>query len=212
MGWFDAIAGVWEGQNLGQRTFEHLYLFGISLAAATIIGVIIGILIYRYRRTADATLNGLNVIETIPDLALLFLLIPLVGIGEAPTILASVLYSILPIARNTYTGLANVGREYIEVAKAMGMTEREVLFKVRLPMALPLMVGGIRIALVFCMGLVTLGGLIAAGGLGAPIQTGMGLYDMDIILVTGLWVGFLAIAFDGVAALIERKLRRRYLP
>jgi len=206
----DSILSVWESQNLSLRTMEHLQMFFIALIVATVIGVLIGIIIYRRKRSANVVLNGLNVLETVPDIALLFLLIPLVGIGTAPTILASILYSLLPIARNTYTGLISVRKEYIEVAESLGMTHNEILLKVRLPMSLPLIIGGVRIAVVFCMGLVTLGGLIAAGGLGAPIQTGMGLYNMDIILVTGIWVGILAIFFDGIAALLERYLKKRY--
>lgn len=204
------VVRVWEGQDLTQRTIEHLQMFGIALLLAIFIGILLGVFLYRKPRTAPLILNVLNILETIPTLALLVLLLPLLGLGSKPTIAASVLYSILPIARNTYTGLSTVEREYTEVAEALGLTEREILLKVRFPLALPLIAAGVRIAVVFTMGVVTLGGLIAAGGLGAPIQTGIHLYDKDIIIVTGLWVGFLALLFDGIAALIERYLRRRY--
>ena len=128
----------------------------------------------------------------------------------APTIAACILYSILPIARNTYTGLTSVSEEYVEVARAIGMSEREIMLKVRFPLALPLIAAGFRIALVFTMGVVTLGGLIAAGGLGAPLQTGIHLYDGGIILVSGIWVGILAVIFDGIAGIVEKMLHRRY--
>ncbi|ALV63713.1 L-proline glycine betaine ABC transport system permease protein ProW [Thermococcus sp. 2319x1] len=204
------IRWVWESQNLTQRTLEHLRMFGIALGLALVIGISLGFVLYRRPKLAPIAFNVLNILETVPTLALLVLLLPLLGLGEKPTIAASVLYSILPIARNTYTGLTSVERSYIEVAEAIGLSEMEILLKVRFPLALPLIAAGIRIAVVFTMGVVTLGGLIAAGGLGAPIQTGIHLYDRNIIIVTGLWVGILALILDGVAALIERYLRDRY--
>lgn len=204
------IRWVWESQNLTERTIEHLWMFGIALILALIIGILLGLILYKRPKLASLTFNILNVIETIPTLALLVLFLPILGLGEKPTIAASVLYSILPIARNTYTGLTSVDRSYLEVAEALGLTEKEILIKVRFPLALPLIAAGVRIAVVFTMGVVTLGGLVAAGGLGAPIQTGIHLYDRGIIIVTGLWVGLLALILDGAAALIERYLRDRY--
>jgi osmoprotectant transport system permease protein len=185
-------------------------MLSVALFFSTLAGVLIGFLIYRNEKLASKVLNGLNVIETIPDVALLVLLLPVFGIGAGPTIVASILYSILPIARNTYTGLSNVPGEYIEISNALGLTQREMLFKVRFPLSLPLIAGGIRIAVVFTMGVVTLGGLIAAGGLGAPLQNGIQLYDMATILVTGAWVGILAVLLDGIAGTIENIIKARY--
>jgi osmoprotectant transport system permease protein len=182
----------------------------VSLFFSILIGVLIGIFTYSNKKLANPTLNGLNVVETIPDVALLVLLLPVFGIGIKPTIIACILYSILPIARNTYTGLSSVPREYVEIAEALGLTRREVLFKVRFPLSLPLIAGGIRIAVVFTMGVVTLGGLIAAGGLGAALQNGIQLYDMGTILVTGAWVGLLAVFLDWIAGTIEEVLKKRY--
>jgi osmoprotectant transport system permease protein len=205
----DAIRTVWETQQLAERTVEHLTMFSLAMIAATAIGVAVGMAVYRHHGTAAVLFNALNVAETIPTLALLVLLLPLLGLGTYPTVVTSVIYSILPIARNTYAGLANVSKEYLAVAEALGMTQREILVKVRVPLALPLIAGGVRIAIVFTMGVVTLGGLIAAGGLGAPIQTGIQLYDMDVILVTGAWVGMLGILFDAIAGYIESRLGAR---
>lgn len=192
------------------RTLEHLYMLFVALFFSILLGVLIGVLTYKNRKLAASVLNSLNVVETIPDVALLVLLLPIFGIGVGPTIVASILYSILPIARNTYTGLSNVPREYIEIADALGLTQREVLFKVRFPLSLPLIAGGIRIAVVFTMGVVTLGGLIAAGGLGAALQNGIQLYDMGTILVTGAWVGLIAVILDGIAGMIENIFKARY--
>ena len=195
---------------LSLRTLEHLYMLFVALFFSILLGVLIGVLTYKNRMLAAPVLNSLNVVETIPDVALLVLLLPIFGIGVGPTIVASILYSILPIARNTYTGLSNVPREYIEIADALELTQREVLFKVRFPLSLPLIAGGIRIAVIFTMGVVTLGGLIVAGDLGAALQNGIQLYDMGTILVTGAWVGLIAVILDGIAGMIENIFKARY--
>ena len=135
------VQRVWDTQLLSLRTLEHLYMFTIALFVSILIGIAVGVLIYRSPKLADPVLNGLNVVETIPDVALLVLLLPIFGIGAGPTVAASILYSILPITRNTYTGLANVPREYVEIAEALGLNPGEVLMRVRFPLALPLIAG-----------------------------------------------------------------------
>jgi osmoprotectant transport system permease protein len=185
-------------------------MFIIALTIAIIIGIGLGILIHRRENIANLVFNLLNVIETIPGIALLFILIPLLGIGLIPTIAACILYSILPIARNTYAGLVSVSKEHIEVAQAMGLSPGEILLRIRIPLSLPLMIGGIRIALVFTMAVVTLGGLVAAGGLGAAIMTGISQLNRPLIAISALWVGFLSIILDGVASTIEKIFKQRY--
>lgn len=204
------IAQVWKTQQLTIKTIEHLTMVFIALLIIIIIGVAIGIFLYNKKNLSDIVLNIMNIIETIPELVLLVILMPFFGIGFKPTLVASILYSVLPVARNTYVGLTQVDRQYLESAKAMGLAEREILWNIRIPLALPMIAAGIRIAMVFTMGVVTLGGLIAAGGLGGPIQTGIHLYDKDIILVTGLWIGILAVLVDSIGSWIERILNRRY--
>lgn len=195
---------------LTMRTIEHLKMFSIALIISVIIGVGVGVLIYSQPKMASPVLNFLNILETIPDLALLVILLPLLRLGTGPTIAASVIYSILPIARNTYTGLKGVDGKYIYVAEAIGLSPRDILLKVRIPMSLPLIAGGIRIALVFTMGVVTLGGLVAAGGLGTVLQNGIQLYEKDAILLAGLWTGILAVILDLGAGWIEKELYKRY--
>ena len=204
------IAALWDEHLMTMRTVEHLQMFSISLIISVIIGVIIGVIIYSKPKIASQTLNFLNIMETIPDMALIVILLPLLHLGTGPTIAASVIYSILPIARNTYIGLKGVDGQYIYVAEAIGLSPRDILFKVRIPMSLPLIAGGIRIALVFTMGVVTLGGLVAAGGLGTVIQNGIQLYEKDAILLAGLWTGILAVILDLTAGSIENKLHERY--
>jgi osmoprotectant transport system permease protein len=204
------IAQVWKTQQLTIKTIEHLSMVFIALLFIIIIGVTIGVFLYNKKNLSDIVLNLLNIIETIPELVLLVILMPFFGIGYKPTMIASILYSILPVARNTYVGLTQVDRQYLESSRAMGLAEKEILWNIRIPLALPMIAAGIRIAIVFTMGVVTLGGLIAAGGLGGPIQTGIHLYDRDIILVTGLWIGILAVMFDSIGSLIEKILNRKY--
>jgi osmoprotectant transport system permease protein len=206
----DTILSVWNNGNLATRTIEHLSMFVIALLLAILIGIGIGILIHRNENVAQVVFNLLNIIQTIPGIALLFILLPLLGLGFLPTIAACILYSILPIARNTYTGLVSVSKEQIEIAHAMGLSPTEILLRVRLPLSLPLMMGGIRIALVFTMAVVTLGGLVAAGGLGASIMTGISQLNRPLITVSALWVGLLSIIFDGIASTIEKLFKRRY--
>lgn len=208
----DTIISVWATQQLTLRTIQHLSMFFIALSIAIIIAIMAALLVYSNPRVANIWFNILNVIETIPELALFIFLLPILGLGEPPTIAACVLYSILPIMRNTYTGLANVSNEYIEIAKAIGLTKNEILLKIRLPMALPLISGGIRVAVVYTMGIITLGGLIAAGGLGVPLQAGIHQYNIPAIIIASLWVGTLGVVFDAVAWLVENKLARRYNP
>jgi len=204
------IAHVWKTQQLTIKTIEHLSMVFTALLVIIIIGVAIGVFLYNKKNLSDIVLNMLNIIETIPELVLLVILMPFFGIGYKPTLVASILYSILPVARNTYVGLTQVDRQYLESARAMGLAEKEILWNIRIPLALPMIAAGIRIAIVFTMGVVTLGGLIAAGGLGGPIQTGIHLYDRDIILVTGLWIGILAVLVDSIGSWIEKTLNRRY--
>ena len=206
----DTIISVWNNGNLAERTVEHLSMFIIALLIAILIGIGIGILIHRNENIAQIVFNLLNIIQTIPGIALLFILLPVFGLGFMPTIAACVLYSILPVARNTYSGLVSVSKEQLEVAHAMGLSPTEILLRIRLPLSLPLMIGGIRIALVFTMAVVTLGGLVAAGGLGAAIMTGISQLNRPLIAVSALWVGLLSIAFDGVASSIEKLIKRRY--
>ena len=204
------IVHIWKTQQLTNKTIEHLSMVFTALLIIIIIGVAIGVFLYNRKNLSNIVLNILNVIETIPELVLLVILMPFFGIGFKPTLIASILYSILPVARNTYVGLTQVDRQYLESARAMGLAERQILWKIRIPLALPMIAAGIRIAIVFTMGVITLGGLIAAGGLGGPIQTGIHLYDKDIILVTGLWIGILAVLVDSIGSWIERTLNRRY--
>lgn len=204
------IIEIWQNSDMTARTLEHLVLFAVAITLSTIIGITIGVGLTRIKQGSQYVFNFLNIIETTPTLALLVLLIPLVGIGWEPTIIASVLYCILPIARNTYEGLVNISTEYIQIPKALGLTEREILLKIRFPLSFPFIASGIRIAVVFTFGVVTIGGLISAGGLGQVLQVGFYRQNQSLVLVAGLWIGLLAVIFDGAMAILERFLKRRF--
>lgn len=209
IGMIETFQSVWNSQDLGTKTMEHLEMFFWALLLSILFGILIGILIYKKKQLADIVFQILNIVELIPTLALLILLLPLLGLGSGPTIAACILYSLLPIARNTYTGLVTVNKEYLQAAKGIGLSSKEILLSIRIPYALPHIIGGIRIAIVFTMGVVTLGGVIAAGGLGQSIQTGLQFNRPDIIIVSSIWVGILAVIFDSFAGVLERTLTRR---
>lgn len=205
-----SLQDLWSAYDLTQRTVEQLTMFSIALTVTLTIGITLGVLFFSSFQARAAGFAALNIVEMIPDIALLILLIPLVGIGVPPTITAAVLYSLLPVARNTTAGLSGVSSDLIETARAIGMTGNEILFRVRFPLALPLVAAGVRIAVIFCMGVATLGGIIGAGGLGAPLQTGITTSNDLLILLTGGWVAVLAVTMDSIAAIITRFLSIRY--
>lgn len=208
----DIISGismVWVQYNLSALTSIHLTLFGTALFLVLLIGLSLGI-IAALTPGGHLIIAVLNVIEMIPDIALLLLLIPVTGIGAAPTIAAAVLYSLLPLVRNIMTGLTTIRPELIEIGEALGMSEREILRYIRFPLSLPLVAGGIRTAVVYCMGIVTLGGIIGARGLGSALQAGITRNNMTLILVTGLWIGLLAVCMDTLAGMGERYQTRRF--
>jgi len=204
------VGGVWQAYDLGLRTVQHLEMFAVSFLITVTAGILLGIVFFSSTNARFAGITVLTIIEMIPDIALLILLIPVVGIGVPPTVSAAVLYSLLPVARNTTAGLLGASPQHIETAQAVGLTERETMYHIRFPLALPLIFAGVRIAVIFCMGVVTLGGIIGAGGLGAPLQTGITTGNDLLIMVTGCWVTFLAVSMDGIAWGVSRFVSARY--
>lgn len=205
-----SISSVWTIYDMSDQTVVHLTLFGSALVIVLVLGLFLGTVAGTNQRYGGAIIQTLNIIEMIPDVALLMLLIPITGIGAGPTIAAAVLYSLLPVVRNTSIGLTTIHADLIECGTALGMTKWQILFWVRFPLALPLIAGGVRTAVVYTMGIVTLGGLIGARGLGSVLQAGITRNNMTVILVAGLWIGILAVAMDLIAAGGEVILTRRY--
>lgn len=190
--------------RLVHNTLEHLFLVAISLAAAIFISIPLGILSHRKEKIGQAILGIVGIIQTIPSLAILVFMIPLLGIGSAPAIVALFLYSLLPIVRNTYTGLQDIPVGIRESAEALGLPSGARLRLVELPMASRSILAGIKTSAVINVGTATLGALIGAGGYGQPILTGIRLDDVGLILEGAIPAAVLALLVQGLFDLLER--------
>ncbi|MBM7703103.1 ABC transporter permease/substrate-binding protein [Metabacillus iocasae] len=197
-----------RGSELLQALLEHIQISILALIIAVAISVPLGIYLTRKPHIAEPIIGITAVLQTVPSLALLGLLIPLVGIGKVPAVIALFLYSLLPILRNTYTGIKEVDSSLIEAAKAMGMTSSKQLWKVELPLALPVIMAGIRTAMVLIIGTATIVALIGAGGLGSLILLGIDRNDNGLILLGAIPAALLAILFDIVLRGIEQSSRK----
>ena len=200
-----------HADKLLEQTLTHIGLTFVSLLLALLIGVPLGILIARQTRLASSVLGVAGVLQTIPSIALLGFLIPLLGIGVGPALVALFLYALLPIIRNTYVGITEVSPSVKEAARGVGMTDNQVLTKVELPLALPVIFAGVRTATVINVGVATLAAYVAAGGLGEFIFSGIALSNVNMMLAGAIPAALLAIGFDfGLAQLQQlsgRKLR-----
>ncbi|SIT05822.1 osmoprotectant transport system permease protein [Kroppenstedtia eburnea] len=166
-----------------QTTWEHLQLSLLSLLIAVLIALPLGVWLTRRQRVAEPVIGVTAVLQTIPSLALLGFMIPLIGIGKTPAVIALTAYALLPILRNTYTGIREVDPALIEAATGMGMSSWRRLVKVELPLAMPVIMAGVRTAMVLIVGTATLAALIGAGGLGDLILTGIQRADNGYILL-----------------------------
>ena len=193
-------------RRIAARLGEHLTLVGISLGLSLLVAVPLGVLAARRRRVGQAVLAGVGVVQTIPSLALLVLMIPLLGIGTRPAIAALFLYGLLPIVRNTHAGLLGIAPDLRESADALGLPGWFRLLKVELPLASPSIVAGVKTSAVIAVGTATLGALVGAGGFGQPILTGIRLADTGLLLEGALPAAALALAveaaFDGLERLV----------
>jgi osmoprotectant transport system permease protein len=189
-----------------RQIVEHLRLTFGAMGGAVALGVPLGILLTRWRRLATPVLGVASVVQTIPSLALLALMIPLLGIGVVPAITALFLYAVLPILRNTYTGIDEVDPAVIEVGRGMGMTQWQILWKVEIPLCVPIVMAGIRTSTVICVGIATLCTFIGAGGLGTTIMEGMQSRGNELILAGVFPAIVLALALDGLVALAQKIL------
>lgn len=192
-----------------RQTLEHIQLTFIATFIAIFLAVPLGIFITYKQKLASFILSTTGVIQTIPSLALLGFMIPLFGIGFTPAVIALLLYALLPIVRNTYTGLLSTNPILIEAGKAMGMTRKQILFNVRLPLAMDMIMAGIRTALTINIGTATLAAFIGAGGLGESIITGITLNDNQMILKGAIPAALLALIADQGMALVQKSVRSK---
>jgi osmoprotectant transport system permease protein len=190
---------------------RHLALSLAALIAAIAVAVPLGLVLERSRGLSEITLGSLGVIETIPSIALLAFMIPLFGIGAAPALVALWLYALYPIARATFTGVREADPDAVSAAEALGVTPVQRLLWIRLPLAAPVIMAGIRTAAVLTIGAATLAAFIGAGGLGEPIVQGLALADTRLVLSGAIPAALLAIVVDRILAVAERRLRPAHL-
>lgn len=196
-------------QQVLDLTLEHIALVGLSTFFAVLVGIPLGVLITRIPQLSKAVLGGANVIQTIPSLALFGFLLPAPWIGERGgrlAILALTLYALLPLIRNTYAGIRNVDPAVVEAGRAMGLTDRQLLFQVELPLASGIIVAGVRIATVVSVGLATIAAAIGAGGLGEFIFRGLAMVNNRVILAGAVPAAVLALSADLGLGALERRL------
>lgn len=198
-----------ERRELGLRTAEHLGLTALALALGILVAVPLGLLLERRRGAAESVIRAVGLTQTIPSIALLAFMIPLLGVGPLPALVALWIYSIFPILRNTYTGVRDASPDAVQAASALGMTDAQVLRRVRLPLAVPVILAGVRTSAVLTVGTATLAAFIGAGGLGVPIVAGLQLADTTRILSGALPAAALALLVDRALAGVERLLRPR---
>lgn len=202
MNFLNYIAGNYT--QILSLLIEHLKLTAISVGLAILIGVPLGIFISYAAKASKAILTVANVIQAIPSMALLGFMIPLLGIGTVPAIVAVVLYSLLPIIKNTYTGIENINSQTLEAARGIGLTPFQVLAKVQIPLALPVIMAGVRIASVTAVGLMTMAAFIGAGGLGYLVFSGIRTVNNSQILAGAIPACLLALMVDFLIGLVEK--------
>lgn len=199
---------IQKAPDLWQKTVEHLFLTGISTGSAILIGIPFGILIHRNPKVRAFVLGTAGIIQTIPSLAFLAFLLPFFGIGVKPALIALTCYALLPIVRNTYTGIEGIPASIVEAARGLGFTDFQKLYIIELPLALPVIVAGIRTAAVIGVGIATLSAFIGAGGLGDFINRGLALNNTSLILLGAIPAALLALLIDFLIACIEKLFTR----
>ena len=187
---------------------EHLQIALISIVIAMILGLAIGVFISEFRKSSRPVMGLVNFIYTIPSISLLGFLIPLSGIGDTTAIIALTVYALLPMVRNTYTGLTNVSPLLIEAATGMGSTKFQVLYKIKLPLAMPIIIAGIRNMAVMTIALAGIASFIGAGGLGVAIYRGITTNNKAMTLVGSLLIAVLAIVVDTIIGKIEKAVQK----
>jgi osmoprotectant transport system permease protein len=186
---------------------EHIRLVLWSMMFSLLIGIPLGVLLARHPRLRAVVLGTNNIIQTIPSLALFGLLLPMPWLGvraDRLTITALTLYALLPIVRNTYTGISGVDSSVLEVATGMGMTSRQILWHVEFPLASPVILGGVRVAAVITIGVATIAAAIGAGGLGEFIFRGLAMVDNNVILAGAVPAAMMALLADGAIGMLQR--------
>lgn len=198
------------GGEIGTLTVEHLWLTGAAMLFATVVAVPAGVWLTRAPGWAKPVIGVANVLQTIPSLAMFGFLLPLPWLGERAAriaIVALTAYALLPILRNTYAGIRGIDPTLIEVARAIGLSEWQRLFKIELPLSASFIFAGLRTATVTCIGIATIAAAVGAGGLGELIFRGVASVDNRLVLAGAVPAALLALIADGVLGLLERRFR-----
>lgn len=189
---------------------EHIQISLTAIFCAGVSGIMAGILISRHKKLAGVVLGVINVIYTIPSISLLGFLIPFTGIGNKTAVIALTVYGLLPIVRNTYTGLTNVDAGILEVAEGLGTDRKQLLLKIRLPLALPVIISGFRNMVVMIIAMGGIASFIGAGGLGVAIYRGITTYNMTLTAAGSVLIAVLALLCDRLLSGVEKRVNRRY--
>ena len=192
-----------NGGEMLYKTWEHLYISVIAALLGILVAVPLGIFLTRFPKGAGFVMGVLGVIQTFPSFAILAFFIPLLGVGKTPAIIALFFYSVLPILRNTYTGVSGVKQSLLEAGRGMGMTGWERIRYVEVPLAIPVIMAGIRLSTVYLIGWATLASFIGGGGLGDYIFSGLNLYQAEYIIAGAIPVTVLALLTDLVLGKVE---------
>ena len=195
-----------HGSELLVKTWQQIYISAISLGLGIIVAVPLSVVLMKFKRIAKVVIAIASMLQTIPALALLAIMIPFFGVGKLPAIIALFLYSLMPILRNTYVGLTDVNQDTIDSARGLGMTNMQLILKVDIPLAMPVIMAGIRLSAIYVIAWATLASYIGAGGLGDFIFNGLSLYQTDLIFGGTIPVIILALLTDYLLGKLERKL------
>lgn len=192
-----------NGNELLQKTLEHFYISLVALLLAMVVAIPLGVLLTRTKVISKVVLSIASVLQTVPSLAVLALMIPFIGVGKLPAIIALFIYILLPILNNTYIGINNVDKNLKAAGLSMGMTKFQEMFMVELPLAIPVIMSGVRLSSVYAISWATLASFIGAGGLGDFIFNGLNLYQSDLIIGGAISVTVIALFMDFILSKIE---------
>ena len=189
--------------------WEHLLISLIAILIAVVIGGLAGILISEFQKAAKPTLGVINFLYTIPSISMLGFLIPFSGVGNATAVIALTVYALLPMVRNTHTGITNLDPAVLEAAKGMGSTRMQILFKIKLPLAMPVIMSGIRSMVTMTIALAGIASFIGAGGLGVAIYRGITTNNAAMTIAGSLLIALLALFMDFILGIVEKRLQKR---
>ena len=195
-----------NGGELLTKMWEHLYISLIAVVLGIIVAVPLGVILTRMKRGAGFVIGVVNIFQTLPSLAILAFFIPILGVGKIPAIVALFFYSVLPILRNTYAGVQGVNKNLLESGKGIGMTTWEEIRLVELPLAVPVIMAGVRTSTIYLIGWTTLAAFIGGGGLGDYILIGLQLYQPEYIIAGAIPVTILAVIIDLILMKLEKKV------